>query len=143
MRAINVLERLIYNSEYGICDLSKMAGLSSPSDIYRLLQGKDVKMGVLYRFCKIEGYQIIIFNPRDKSSYLINSEEEPLKVKDAGKITSQRKYPNHYVKGQFEKDVYTAQKVKKPYRPKRSVNYRYRKQVKFVQVKKEVKDDND
>ena len=136
-----MIERLLYYSEYGITEFAKRCNLSCASDLYKIIQAEDCRVGTLYKICKAEGYQIICFNPKTKESYLINSEVDPLKVKDPNAIRARRQYPNHYVEGEFVRDIYTGEKVKKPYRPKRSYKKRYRKQVQFVNVSKEIKND--
>lgn len=134
MRATDIIQRMVYENNADITEFALKCGFRHPENIYKTMQREDVMVATLYKICKTAGYQLIVFNPKEKVSYLINSEKEPMKGKAAGIFTN--KYSGYYVKGEYVIDKYTCQKVRKPYRPKRR-NKTYRKQVKFVQVKPE------
>lgn len=141
MRSNDAIQRIIYYDDTPITEFALKSGVSSTTTLYKAMQNDDCRVSTLYRVARAGGFQLILFNPQKKTTYLINGDKDPLKVKSNEIVTT--KYPYHTVKGEFVKDRYTGKKVKKPYKPKKSYKKYYRRQVQFVQVTKEIKSDVD
>ena len=141
MRSNDLVQRLIYYSDIPITEFALRCSCSSPTTLYKAMQNDDCRVSTLYRICRATGFQLIAFNPATKTTYLINGDHDPLKVNGKGIVA--RRYPNHTVKGEFVKDRYTGKQIKKPYKPKKRYKKYYKKQVQFVNVSKEIKNEED
>ena len=61
---------------------SRRVGLPCTLTVEGLLNRKDITVGLLYRICKVFGYQIIVYNPKAPKGldtmYVVGTEKSPI-----------------------------------------------------------------
>lgn len=103
IRATYIAARLINNRpDYESYEaFSRRVGLPYTMTVDNLMKRKDITIGLLYRICKVFGYQIIIYNPKAPkgldSMYVVGTETSPIAPRE--------------LKGSYhvKRDVYTGE----------------------------------
>jgi len=102
MRATNIMARMLdHRPEYESCEaFSRRNDLPYTMTVNSLNKRWDIPVGLFYRFCKIFGYQIIVYNPNPpkglSKTYIVGARDIPLKPReDRNRVTITRdKYNN-------------------------------------------------
>ena len=124
MRATNIMARLLdHRPEYESYEaFSRRVDLPYTMTVNGLNKRNDVPTGLFYFFCKVFGYQIIVYNPNPppglSKSYILGDKDMPYKPREDRNRISIRK-------DRYNNTIY------------RAVRHYKRRSVGFRKVKKE------